>query len=211
MSVIAIADHTIRTARRHPPLPPAHPTHRQQLTGDAPAGAQRTQVTIELAVNGEAEARLLDVLEAIRDALTTLGSGSVTIRNTPEQVTPHHPEQPQHPVIEHGSRALRVVPDERSVWRGSEEIKLSRLEFDLLLFFAEHPRQVFTRIQLLKAVWGYTQTGTRTIDVHVRRVRMKLGDSARFLTTIRGVGYRLDSNSPITILPSGQSGAAVAT
>ena len=67
-------------------------------------------------------------------------------------------------------------------------------EFDLLAFLARHPGQVFSRAQLLSQVWGYDYAGdTRTVDVHVRSLRTKLGDRAdtpRWLETVWGVGYR---------------------
>lgn len=95
---------------------------------------------------------------------------------------------------------VRILPEERRVWRGSEEISLSRLEFDLLLHLADHPRQVFSRRQLLDAVWGYHPAGGRTVDVHVRRLRAKLGAGVSLLTTVRGVGYRLDGDARISVI-----------
>ncbi len=64
-------------------------------------------------------------------------------------------------------------------------------EFELLRFFATHPSRVFTREQLLSEVWGYDYFGgTRTVDVHVRRLRAKLGDMESLIGTVRNVGYR---------------------
>ena len=77
---------------------------------------------------------------------------------------------------------------------------LSRLEYDLLLFLAERPRRAFTRAQLLESVWGYSHASGRTIDVHVRRLRAKLGAAGPLLTTIRGIGYRLDPGSRIAVV-----------
>jgi DNA-binding response OmpR family regulator len=60
---------------------------------------------------------------------------------------------------------------------------------------------VFSRAQLLQQVWGYDMVGTeRTVDVHVRRLRVKLGDCAAVIATVRGVGYRLDDDTPIAIV-----------
>lgn len=71
---------------------------------------------------------------------------------------------------------------------------LTPKEFDLLYYFAEHPRQVFTREQLLERVWGYQFYGDeRTVDVHIKRLRAKLGSQARpFFHTVWGVGYKFD-------------------
>jgi DNA-binding response OmpR family regulator len=64
-------------------------------------------------------------------------------------------------------------------------------EFELLRFLAGHPQRVFTREQLLSEVWGYDYFGgTRTVDVHVRRLRAKLGDMESLIGTVRNVGYR---------------------
>ncbi|GLI03123.1 hypothetical protein Pa4123_84010 [Phytohabitans aurantiacus] len=94
---------------------------------------------------------------------------------------------------------LRIVPGSRAVLRGSQQLELTRLEFDLLHFLAENPRRVFTRRQLLGAVWGYEHAVARTVDVHVRRLRAKLGEDTPVVTTVYGVGYRLADDARITI------------
>jgi DNA-binding response OmpR family regulator len=82
----------------------------------------------------------------------------------------------------------------RTVRRGDSEVALKPKEFDLLLHLARNPGQVFTREQLLQAVWGYDFFGgSRTVDVHVRWLREKLEDvpgEPRHLLTVRGVGYK---------------------
>lgn len=79
---------------------------------------------------------------------------------------------------------------------GNPVANLTPKEFDLLSYFAQHPRQVFTREQLLERVWGYQFYGDeRTVDVHVKRLRKKIGSSARpFLHTVWGVGYKFDES-----------------
>jgi DNA-binding response OmpR family regulator len=71
-------------------------------------------------------------------------------------------------------------------------LDLTFKEFELLKFLAQHPRRVFTRSQLLQEVWGYDYFGgTRTVDVHVRRLRAKLGpEHEALIGTVRNVGYR---------------------
>lgn len=71
-------------------------------------------------------------------------------------------------------------------------LDLTYKEFELLKYLAQHPGRVFTRAQLLQEVWGYDYFGgTRTIDVHVRRLRAKLGaDHEALIGTVRNVGYR---------------------
>lgn len=72
-------------------------------------------------------------------------------------------------------------------------LDLTFKEFELLRFLAMHPNRVFTREQLLSDVWGYDYFGgTRTVDVHVRRLRAKLGDQESVIGTVRNVGYRFN-------------------
>ena len=72
-------------------------------------------------------------------------------------------------------------------------LDLTFKEFELLRFFALNPSRVFTREQLLSEVWGYDYFGgTRTVDVHVRRLRAKLGDLESLIGTVRNVGYRFN-------------------
>ncbi|MGX1792941.1 winged helix-turn-helix transcriptional regulator [Microbacterium sp. NPDC055312] len=72
-------------------------------------------------------------------------------------------------------------------------LDLTYKEFQLLHFLATHPSRVFTREQLLSDVWGYDYFGgTRTVDVHVRRLRAKLGDAEQVIGTVRNVGYRFN-------------------
>ena len=75
-------------------------------------------------------------------------------------------------------------------WKG-ESIGLTRTEFKLLCILAQAEGRVLSREQLLHDVWGYTSAlDTRTVDTHMRRLRVKLGPVAKFLETVRGVGYR---------------------
>ena len=91
--------------------------------------------------------------------------------------------------------ASGVVIDEASYSakvRG-RPLDLTYKEFELLRFLATHPSRVFTREQLLSEVWGYDYFGgTRTVDVHVRRLRAKLGDQESVIGTVRNVGYRFN-------------------
>jgi DNA-binding response OmpR family regulator len=75
---------------------------------------------------------------------------------------------------------------------GGRPLDLTYMEYELLRFFVTHPGKVFTREQLLSRVWGYEYYGgARTVDVHVRRLRAKLGEErAGLIQTVRSVGYR---------------------
>jgi DNA-binding response OmpR family regulator len=77
-------------------------------------------------------------------------------------------------------------------------LDLTYREFELLKFLANNPGRVFTRGQLLQEVWGYDYYGgTRTVDVHIRRLRAKLGaEHEGLIGTVRGVGYKLDPHGP---------------
>jgi len=88
-----------------------------------------------------------------------------------------------------------VVIDENSYSAKvhGQPMDLTFKEFELLRFLAQHPGRVFTREQLLSEVWGYDYFGgTRTVDVHIRRLRAKLGDLEALIGTVRNVGYRFN-------------------
>lgn len=92
-------------------------------------------------------------------------------------------------------RAAGVMIDENSYTAKvhGQALNLTYKEFELLKYLAQHPGRVFTRAQLLHEVWGYDYYGgTRTVDVHIRRLRAKLGsDHENLIGTVRNVGYRL--------------------
>ncbi|WP_410809396.1 winged helix-turn-helix domain-containing protein [Micromonospora sp. 067-2] len=93
---------------------------------------------------------------------------------------------------------VHIFAGSRVVRRGDRVIPLTRIEYELLLFLAERPRRVFTRLQLLSNVWGYEHAVARTVDVHVRRLRAKLADGP-VVTTVYGVGYRLADEARISV------------
>ncbi|HEY5059430.1 MAG TPA: response regulator transcription factor [Gaiellaceae bacterium] len=92
-------------------------------------------------------------------------------------------------VIRHGD--LVIDAGRRTAHVGEQEIQLAPKEFDLLWELLDHRGLVLTRDQLLERVWGYTFAGdTRTVDVHVRQLRRKLGDASP-IVTVWGVGYKV--------------------
>jgi DNA-binding response OmpR family regulator len=94
--------------------------------------------------------------------------------------------------LRHGD--LVINSGKREVYVGEEEIRLAPKEFDLLWELLDHRGIVLTRDQLLERVWGYTFAGdTRTVDVHVRQIRRKLGDASP-IVTVWGVGYTVASD-----------------
>jgi two-component system, OmpR family, response regulator ResD len=101
------------------------------------------------------------------------------------------PASEDAPRIAAGDLDIDVVAREAS--RGGTRLALTAREFDLLVYFASHPRRAFRREELLEAVWGFTYGDTATVTVHVRRLREKIEvDPAvpNHLSTVWGVGYR---------------------
>jgi two-component system response regulator MprA len=89
---------------------------------------------------------------------------------------------------------LSLNPQTREVRRGGRAIELTKIEFDLLELFLQHPRQVLTRDQILDLVWGYNfDSGTNSLAVYIGYLRRKLEEDgeARLIQTVRGVGYAL--------------------
>jgi len=93
-------------------------------------------------------------------------------------------------LVEYGPLVLNLETYQASV--GGRPLSLTFMEYELLKFLATHPGKVFTRETLLSRVWGYEYYGgARTVDVHIRRLRAKLGEEhANLISTVRSVGYR---------------------
>ena len=90
---------------------------------------------------------------------------------------------------------LRIDPARHQVLAHGREVTLTLKEFQLLSLLVEHAGTVFTRDQLLNTIWGYEFDGaSRTVDVHVRTLRQKLGEAGRCIETVRGVGYKAESD-----------------
>ena len=92
-------------------------------------------------------------------------------------------------------RMGEIIIDRTSytIKRDDKEITLPKKEFELLYFLAQHPNKVFSRDELLQKIWGSdVYVIDRTVDVHIRKVREKIGDD--FIVTVKGVGYKLSLN-----------------
>ncbi len=88
---------------------------------------------------------------------------------------------------------LSIHLDAHTVWADGERIQLTFKEFELLRTFMSHPGMAFTRDQLFSDIWGMDYCGeTRTVDMHIRTLRQKLGAYGRMIETVRNVGYRLE-------------------
>ncbi len=92
---------------------------------------------------------------------------------------------------------FKISKETREVLRNGRPLtNLTPKEFDLLYYLVQHPRQVFSREQLLERVWGYDFYGDeRTVDVHIKRLRNKIGSKEQpYLHTVWGVGYKFDES-----------------
>ncbi len=93
-------------------------------------------------------------------------------------------------------QGLRIDIDRHQVTLDGEPLVLTPKEFDLLLLLVQHKGKVLTRDMLLEQVWGYDYGGeTRTVDVHIRRLRQKMGEDPsrpRYIHTVHGVGYKVE-------------------
>jgi DNA-binding response OmpR family regulator len=169
MSALAVA---------HPPVPRSRIARLRPVPDVA-----EPPVTVTISIAGGAGAGRDRVLAALRDLVDVAGSAvEVAV---------------QQPVATTGGQ-LQLDPKARTATRDGQALDLSRLEYDLLLFLARHPRQVFSRSQLLAQVWGHTHTTNRTVDVHVSRLRTKLSDP-EVVTTVYGLGYRLADEAAVVV------------
>jgi two-component system, OmpR family, response regulator len=157
-------------------------------------GTPPVSLTFDVTLRGPGRADdALAVLAAVRRAVHAVGASVTVIPSEWHGALPPPGAPPrQRPADQH---RIRIAADARTVYAGNGVLALTRREFDLLCFLAAHPRQVFTRAQLLRQVWGHEYTGERTIDVHIRRLRAKLG--RELVATVRGVGYRLADGAPV--------------
>lgn len=87
---------------------------------------------------------------------------------------------------------LSLSMEERTVWAGDRKVELTYKEFELLRRFMEHPGEVFSREQLYREIWSGTYSDqNRTVDMHVRSLRKKLGEYGRLIESVRYIGYRM--------------------
>jgi two-component system, OmpR family, response regulator len=166
---------------RRPPPPATAPAPALTLTLTVPLGGD--------ALSPPAQ-RLLDAVRG----LVEQGHGTIAVEQAAAPAAAAAP-------VPAGGPELRLLAASRQVLLGGVALPVTRIEFDLLQFLAENPRRVFTRAQLLAAVWGYEHTGERTVDVHVRRLRVKVGMNVPLVTTVYGVGYRLADDACIVMSP----------
>jgi DNA-binding response OmpR family regulator len=150
---------------------------------------------ILLTARGEESDRLVGLRRGADDYVVKPFSPAELVARIGAVLRRTSPPADEAPPIEVGP--LRIDRAQRTATLEGEELALTLLEFDLLTHFAENPGRVFSRDQLMEAVWDSPYfTDTSTVTVHVRRLRAKLGDDPaepRFIETVWGVGYRLRS------------------
>ncbi|MGI5150577.1 winged helix-turn-helix domain-containing protein [Plantactinospora sp. CA-294935] len=187
------------------PVGPGRPPGASRRPAGSTAPTPTLTVTLSIPLIGNEEvltAPARRLLEAARE-LVERGEATITggfagqAERRADAAVPRTPARPVSATAT-GASALHILAASRSVLLGGEPLPLTRLEFDLLMHLVAHPRRVFTRLQLLTAVWGYEHTGVRTVDVHIRRLRGKVGD-VPLITTVYGVGYRLADDAVVTI------------
>lgn len=100
------------------------------------------------------------------------------------------------------SDGLHIDRGRREVTVDGVPVRLSYREFELLCFMAERPRRTVSRAVLMGDLWHDQPGAGRTVDTHVRRLRVKLGRHAGVITTIRGSGYRFDAGPDVRYLPA---------
>lgn len=93
---------------------------------------------------------------------------------------------------EYSYKGLTIHVERHLVFDGERQVELTLKEFELLRYLMENQGIVLSRDQILEKIWGYEFSGeTRTVDVHIRTLRQKLGESGFLIETVRGVGYRI--------------------
>ncbi|KKK05871.1 winged helix-turn-helix domain-containing protein [Micromonospora sp. HK10] len=186
------------------PAVPGRPPGGQRRPANTGGPVLTVTLNIPLACEESLTPAARRLLDAARELLergdAVVSSGPAAVERRPDPVPAgRSPNRPLAPTIP----SLHILAASRSVLRDGEPLPLTRLEFDLLLHLVAHPRRVFTRLQLLNAVWGYEHAGVRTVDVHVRRLRGKVGVDVPLVTTVYGVGYRLADDARVTVDRSG--------
>jgi two-component system response regulator ResD len=151
----------------------------------------RTAVIL-LTARGEESDRLVGLRHGADDYVVKPFSPAELVARVDAVLRRVSPPADEQPPIEQGS--LRLEPASRRVFVDGEELSLTQREFDLLAHLAANPGRVYSRDQLMEAVWGESFfEDTSTVTVHIRRLRAKLGDDVaepRFIETVWGIGYR---------------------
>jgi two-component system OmpR family response regulator len=197
---MSVSPASSRTAWRASQLAgPGRPPGAQRRPANTAAPALTVTLSIPLHCEESLTAPARRLLDAARE-LVESGEANVSVGPIGAERRLDAPGvRPQSVATTSVAPALRILAASRSVLLDDDPLPLTRLEFDLLMHLVAHPRRVFTRLQLLAAVWGYEHAGVRTVDVHIRRLRGKVGTDVPLVTTVYGVGYRLADDARVSV------------
>ena len=149
------------------------------------------RVPVILVTSRDAEMDKVNGLDAGADDYLTKPFGVMELLARVRALLRRSGEEKAEDVLTHGPIVLDRL--RHRVTAEGAEVVLTHMEFELLAFLMAHPGQALTREVLLDDVWGMAYAGdTRTVDVHIRTLRQKLGSSGSLIATVRGVGYRLE-------------------
>ncbi|GAA0635118.1 hypothetical protein GCM10009547_44090 [Sporichthya brevicatena] len=167
-----------------------------------PVQGDGVTVTIRAHLDGVVTPEVLRAVLGAAESLRELVGEALPIARTELTVSPPLPTAPlpatAAPAPAPEAAGLFIDLAGHIVTVDGVEIPLTHKEFGLLAYLATSPRRVYSRGQLLAAVWNIPHShgiGERTVDVHVRRLRRKLGDAGAHIVTVRGTGYRFDSTT----------------
>ena len=153
--------------------------------------ARTRRLPVILVTARDAEMDKVNGLDAGADDYLTKPFGVMELLARVRAILRRSGEEKAEDVLTHGPIMLDRL--RHRVTAEGAEVVLTHMEFELLAFLMAHPGQALTREVLLDDVWGMAYAGdTRTVDVHIRTLRQKLGESGSLIATVRGVGYRLE-------------------
>jgi DNA-binding response OmpR family regulator len=175
------------------------PQFGQPLDGDPstmpPANLYRLARAVEDLIRAVAPSVICDVSIEVANQTSMTAGGAQSVQPLHPRLAPAGPATPAPDDPADAQISLDV--DGRTLTVDGAVVELTRREFDLLAYLQRHQGQALSRNELMNAVWQTNYlAGDRTVDVHVRRLRVKLGPHADNLITLRGFGYRFDENVP---------------
>jgi DNA-binding winged helix-turn-helix (wHTH) protein len=174
-----------------PTTPADHPDGAAPPAASPAAEASTLIVSVQISVPRDTPAaeRVFDLADRLH-SLAVDGADAARVSPAARSVSP--PAQVPE---------LVLLADRRIALLDGRPVHLTRLEYDLLLYLAESAGRVLTRGQLLRQVWGYgSPGGGRTVDVHIRRLRAKLRGRGPAISTVRGIGYRMDRATRVAVV-----------
>lgn len=152
----------------------------------------------------QAEGRVAADSPARRDFLESLRAQRFDVAPSEASISADPPATSRlNSKADYSGEGLLVDLAARSILTDDKEIELTYKEFELLAYLATNARRIVTREELMSSVWQVVadEAGERTIDVHIRRLRLKLGHFRSVITTVRGAGYRFDPSNDVFTRP----------